>query len=60
MSKIENIEKLESALGRLESKESNVYFLTYDTRNNARASIKYIYDMALTLKKNGRPAHILV
>jgi len=60
MSKIENIEKLESALGRLESKESNVYFLTYDTRNNARASIKYIYDMALTLKKNGRPSHILV
>ena len=60
MSKIENIEKLESALGRLESKESNVYFLTYDTRNNARASIKYIYDLALTLKENGRPAHILV
>jgi endoglucanase Acf2 len=49
----ENIEKLESALGRLETKENVIYFLTYDTKNNARAAIKHIYDMALTLKENG-------
>jgi hypothetical protein len=60
MNNKENIEKLESALGRLESSENVVYFLTYDTKNNPRASVKYIYDLALTLKKNGTPAKILV
>jgi hypothetical protein len=56
----ENIEKLESALSRVDNKESVVYFLTYDTKNNPRASIKYIYDLALTLKQNGTNAKILV
>lgn len=56
----ENIEKLESALGRLETKENVIYFLTYDTKNNARASVKHIYDMALTLKENGSNSKILV
>jgi hypothetical protein len=60
MNKIENIEKLESALGRLESNESIVYFLTYDTKTNARAAVKHIYDMALTLKNNGVNVKILV
>lgn len=55
----ENIEKLESALGRLETKENVIYFLTYDTKNNARAAIKHIYDMALTLKENGHTPKIL-
>jgi hypothetical protein len=41
MSKQENIEKLEEALGRLHSKENNIYFLTYDTRSNAWPQIKY-------------------
>ena len=56
----ENIEKLESALGRLETKENVIYFLTYDTKNNARASVKHIYDMALTLKENGSNPKILI
>jgi glycosyltransferase involved in cell wall biosynthesis len=60
MSNIENIEKLEAALGKLESSQNVVYFLTYDTRNNARASIKHIYDLAKTLKDNGTNAKILV
>lgn len=60
MSNKANIEKLESALGRLESSESVVYFLTYDTKGNARASIKYIYDLAKTLNNNGTTAKILV
>ena len=58
--KNENIEKLESALGRLKTKESSVYFLTYDSKNNARASVKYIYDLALTLNQNGITSKILV
>jgi len=56
----ENIEKLETALGRLETKENVIYFLTYDTKNNARAAVKHIYDMALTLKENGGNPKILV
>ena len=55
----ENMEKLELALGRLETKENVIYFLTYDTKNNARAAIKHIYDMALTLKENGSNPKIL-
>jgi glycosyltransferase involved in cell wall biosynthesis len=54
-----NVEVLESALSRLESNESCVYFLVYDTKNNPRASVKHIYDMALTLKKSGFNAKIL-
>lgn len=60
MSKQENIEKLESALERLDKNENVVYFLTYDTKNNPRASVKYIYDTALTLSKNGFITKILV
>ena len=56
----ENIEKLETALGNLKTKESVIYFLVYDTKNNARASVKHIYDMALTLKNNGYISKILV
>ncbi len=55
-----NIEKLESSLGRIENKENVIYFLTYDTKNNARAAVKNIYDMVLTLKENGYNAKILV
>lgn len=56
----ENIEKLQSALDRLQTNESIVYFLVYDTKNNARASIKHIYDMAKTLNKNGVQAKLIV
>jgi hypothetical protein len=60
MNNQENIEKLETALERLESSDSCVYFLTYDTKGNARAAIKHIYDIALTLKNNGVKSKILV
>lgn len=56
----ENIEKLKESLGRLENNQNTVYFLTYDTKNNPRASVKYIYDLALTLKENGTNSKILV
>lgn len=56
----ESINKLFDALSRLEGKTSSVYFLTYDTKNNPRASIKYIYDLALLLNKNGIKSKLLV
>lgn len=60
MNKKENIEKLESALDRLSSDQSVTYFLTYDTKNNPRAGVKHIYDLALTLHKNGKNVKMLV
>lgn len=54
-----NIEVLESSLNRLVSGESVVYFLVYDTKGNPRASIKHIYDMALTLTENGHNVKLL-
>ena len=54
------IELLETILDRLEKRENIIYFLVYDTKGNARASIKHIYDMALVLKENGYNAKILV
>jgi hypothetical protein len=58
--KLKNIEKLQDALSRIESNENVIYFLCYDTKGNARAAVKHIYDMALTLKENGMNAKILV
>ena len=55
-----NLEKLESSLSRIDNNENVIYFLTYDTKHNARAAVKNIYDMALTLKENGRTVKILV
>lgn len=55
-----SIEILEFALDRLEKSESVIYFLVYDTKGNARAAIKNIYDMALVLRENGYNAKILV
>lgn len=56
----ENIERLETALVNIENKETAIYFLVYDTKNNARAAVKHMYDMALTLKNNGYNTNILV
>lgn len=54
-----NVEILEAALERLESNNSTIYFLVYDTKNNARASVKHIYDIALVLQNNGFKCVIL-
>lgn len=56
----ENIEKLEVALNRIKNKENIIYFLTYDTKTNPRASVKHIYDMAKQLKDQGFDSKILV
>ena len=60
MNKEETLIKLEESLLRLENNENCVYFLTYDSKSNPRASIKHIYDMALHLKQNGKNSKILV
>jgi hypothetical protein len=58
--KLKNIEKLEDALSRLDNNQSVVYFLCYDTKGNARAAVKHIYDLALITKQNGFNSKILV
>lgn len=45
--------KIENSLNLLKDKKSRIYFVAQDTKGNARASIKYIYDVALALKENG-------
>jgi hypothetical protein len=49
----EKIEKLELSIENLKNKTSRIYFLVQDTKGYAKASIRHIYDMALTLKKKG-------
>jgi len=60
MNNKENIEKLSVALENLNNKTNTIYFLVYDTKNNPRASVKHIYDIALTLKQNGYNSKLLV
>ena len=49
----EIIRKIEISIENLKDKKSRVYFFVQDTKGNARASVKQIYDMALTLKNSG-------
>jgi len=49
----ELVQKLENSIENLKNKKSKTYFFVQDTKGNARASIKYIYDIALTLKNDG-------
>lgn len=49
----ERIEKIEKSLENLKNKTARIYFLVQDTKGNPKAGIKYIYDMALSLKKSG-------
>jgi len=53
------IKKLEVSIENLNEKKAKIYFFVQDTKGNAKASIKYIYDMALTLKTNGYNSIIL-
>ena len=47
----ENKEKFELSIKNLREKTFRIYFFTQDTKGNARASIKMIYEMAMSLKK---------
>lgn len=47
------VEKIRKSISNIDDKKLNIYFFVQDTKGNAKASIKYIYDMALSLKKLG-------
>jgi len=49
----ELLNKVEESVKNLEDKSVRLYFLVQDTKGNARAGVRHIYDMALTLKNNG-------
>jgi hypothetical protein len=55
----EQILKLEQSIQKMRDKKSRIYFLVQDTKGNAKASIRYIYEMALSLKNNGFNAIML-
>ena len=55
----EQISKLETAILNMEEKKSRIYFLVQDTKGNAKASVRYIYQIAKTLKDNGYNSIIL-
>ena len=50
---LEKIQKIEQSLENLKNKSSRIYFLVQDTKGNAKAGIRHIYDIAMTLKQNG-------
>lgn len=49
----EQISKLEKSISNMTEKKSRIYFLVQDTKGNAKASVRYIYQMAMSLKNNG-------
>lgn len=55
----EQITKLENSIINMKEKLSRIYFIVQDTKGNAKASVRYIYQMALTLKRNGYNSIIL-
>jgi hypothetical protein len=46
-------EKVKLSIQVLRDKQARIYFLVQDTKGNAKASVRYIYQMAKTLKDNG-------
>ena len=49
----EQIQKLEKSIDNMKTKLSRVYFIVQDTKGNAKASVRYIYQMAMALKNSG-------
>lgn len=54
-----NTELIIKSIENLKNKKNKFYFLVQDTKGNAKASVKYIYEMAYTLKKQGYNSIIL-
>lgn len=50
---LEKIQKIEGSIENLKSRKSRIYFMVQDTKGNPKASVRYIYDIALALLKNG-------
>jgi hypothetical protein len=55
----EKISKLENSINNLEQKNSKIYLFVQDTKGNPKASIRYIYQLGMSLKKQGYNPHIL-
>jgi len=55
----ENLEKIEKSIQNMKDKKSRIYFFVQDTKGNAKASIRLIYQMAYSLKTKGYNAIIL-
>lgn len=55
----ENIKKLEVSIENLKNKSAKIYFFVQDTKGNLTGSVKFIYQMALTLKRAGFNSIIL-
>lgn len=55
----EQIQKLKKSINNMKEKTSRIYFIVQDTKGNAKASVRYIYQMAMTLKRNGYNSIIL-
>jgi hypothetical protein len=45
-------EKVEESINRLKEKQSRIYLFVQDTKGNAKASVRFIYQMAKSLQKN--------
>ena len=45
-------DKVKQSIDNLRNKKARIYFLVQDTKGNARASVRYIYQMAKTLLDN--------
>jgi hypothetical protein len=43
----------------MKEKKSRIYFIVQDTKGNAKASVRYIYQMAMALRKDGYNSIIL-
>ena len=52
-------EKILNSIEILKKNENKIFFLTQDTKGNAKAGIKHIYDMAMSLKNSGFDSIIL-
>lgn len=46
-------EKIKLSIENLRNKNARIYFLVQDTKGNAKASVRYIYQMANSLIQNG-------
>jgi hypothetical protein len=48
-----NLEKVKVSISNLKEKKCKLYFLVQDTKGYAKASVRYIYEMAYALKQAG-------
>lgn len=55
----DKIAKIEQSIKNILNKNARIYFFVQDTKGNPKASIKYIYDMALVLKNDDYNVTIL-